>query len=212
MCRSVNDWRQSGNTDLRNLNCLLCLSPVYRVALCKHDSFWHASVASLSSKVNPTGLHILTASRKVQRAVWVVQRLFTRGWWVGWIVWCQGLECRQPSSLQDCNSPLTLLSPEKCVPHCSRERTEPWSLSLLPFPEPCAGVARIALPVLCASCAEAGDGARPESIRCRAAAVCLPCAAPAVTWGMTAYKVSLLVIVKTMAERAPSYMKKHTNI
>lgn len=132
MCRSVNDWRQSGNTDLRNLNSLLCLSLVHRVALCKHDNFRHASVASLSSKVNPTGLHILTASRKVQRAVWVVQHLFTRGWWVGWVVWWQGLECRQCSLLQDCNSPLSLLSPKKCVPRFSQEdwAVEPLSVAL----------------------------------------------------------------------------------
>ena len=77
MCRSVNDWTESSNTDVRNLNSRPCLSPVRRVALCKHDSFQYASVVSLSKKVNDTGLHFLTASRKMLRAAWVVQHLFT---------------------------------------------------------------------------------------------------------------------------------------
>lgn len=80
MCRSVNDCRESGSTDIGNLSSLPCLSLIRRVALCKHDSFQYASVASLSNEVNDTGLHFLTASRKVLRAAWVVQHLLTRGW------------------------------------------------------------------------------------------------------------------------------------
>lgn len=50
MCGSVHDWRESGNTDVGNMNSLPGLPLVCRVALSKHDSFQYASVASLSNK------------------------------------------------------------------------------------------------------------------------------------------------------------------